>query len=258
MNDNMHNNVLEEKEINLNDMLLYICKRWRGLLLSAIVVMVLCILVKVPTLLELKGAVTILRQIIIYALIGVLIGFILMFIIYAVLYALNGKIKSENEFKSNCRINVLGVLPKINGKKLNGIDRLVRHMFGVVRYVGDFEMLTERMSEEIKAVLSVDGSDKEGKTAVSYVAVVSTESDETANELANLINDKLNEKAKVIAAGNILKNAESIRIVMKSDRVLLAERIAVSKYQMVEETYQKLAMWEKDVVGIVLFDGDVR
>lgn len=258
MNDNMNNNVLEEKEINLMDMLFYICKRWRGLLLSALVVMVLIILVKVPAFLELKSAVTILKQIIIYAVIGVLIGLIFTFIIYAFSYAINGKIKSENEFKSNCRLNILGVLPKKNSKKLNCIDRLVRRMFGVDRSIEDFERLADRMSEEIKAVLSADGSDKKGEADVSCIAVVSTESDETAHELISLINEKLKGTAKVIEAGNILKNAESIRIVMKSDRVLLAERIAASKYQMIEETYKKLAMWEKDVVGIVLFDGDVR
>lgn len=259
MNDNINSRIfIEDSEINLKDMLFFICKKWRGLLFTAAALMVLLILVKIPVLSKLNGIGTILKQLAKYALVGILSGLILMFFIYAVSYAVNGKIKSENDFKSNCRLNILGVLPKRRDKKLNVIDKLIRTMFGIDRYIDDFEELTDRLAEEILAVISVGSTDKIGTSSCSCIAVVSTESDETAGELVKLINSKLNKTSNISLAGNILKNAESIRTVMKSDKVILAERITASKYQDVKETYKKLTTWEKDVVGIVLFNGDAK
>ncbi len=259
MNDGLNRDVfIENREIDLKDMLFFICKKWRWLLLAAAAVMVLLPLVKIPALLELSGAGVILKRILKYAIIGVLSGLAVAFIVCAVLYIMNGKIKSENEFKTNCRINILGVLPKVTGKKPGGADRLVRRMFGVDRQAKDFDALTERLVEEIKAVLSVKGAEKNDGKAAFNVGVVSSESDKTAKMLVELIGSQLKGAATISSAGDVLKSGESIRKVMKADVVLMAERIGLSKYRMVEESYKKLTEWGKDIIGVVLMDGDAR
>lgn len=247
---------IEEREIDLKDLLYYIFKKWRRLLLAAVIVMILLLLFRMPILLKLNSAADILKQSAKYVVIGVVTGLILMCFVYAVLYVINGKIKSENEFITNCRLSVLEILPKKNSKKLNGIDRLIRRMFGVNRHTEDFDKLTDRLAEEIKAVLSVINREKNDMKEDIYIGIVSTDSGETASELADLVNSRFNGTVKVVAAGNILKSAESIKIVMMSDKIIMVERIAASKYQMVEAAYKKLEKWQKDIVGVVLVDGD--
>lgn len=259
MNDNFKSKIIiEEKKIDLKDILYYICKKWRVLLFVAVLMAVLVIIFKIPTVTNLNDVTTILKQCVKYALIGMLIGLVLACFVYTVSYISNGKIKSENEFTTNCRLSILGILPQNNGKKLNGMDKLIRRMYGINRHIGDFDTLADRLAEEIKAVLSADNAGINDMKDVVYVSVVSTESDDTEKELVNLINSKLDGTAKITVAGNILKDAESVRTVMKSDKVIMLERIAGSRYQMIEETYKKLYKWKKEVVGIVLLDGDVR
>ena len=260
MNDNLLKSdiFIKEREIDLKDMLYYICRKWRGLLLATVSIMVLLVLFKIPALTQLNGVVMVLKQLSKYAIIGAFVGLILMCFLYAVLYVVGGKIKSENEFRANCSLNIIGVLPEKGGKKLNGMDRLVRRLFGVDRRVEDFDALIWRRVEEIKIILSVVNVEQPAEKGDLCIGVVSTESDETASELTDLFKTKLNGTIKVVAAGNILKNAESVRVVMESDVVLMTERIASSNYQMIEESYKKLDMWEKKVIGIVLMDGDAR
>lgn len=258
MNDNLlkRDIFIEEREIDLKDMLYYICKKWRGLLLAAVIAMMLLLLFKIPQLIELNNVADVLKQSAKYVVIGILVGLILMFVLYAVLYVVTGEIKSENEFMANCRLNVLGVLPKKNEKKLNCMDKLNRRIFGINRYIDDFDKLADRLAEEIRAVLSVISDANIDTKDDLCIGVVSTDSEETARELADLMNSKFNETVKVVTAGNILKNAESIRMVMTSDKIIIVERIAASRYQMVEKAYKKLEKWQKDIVGVVLVDGD--
>ena len=260
MNDNLNKEIFnKEKEIDLKDMFYYICKRWRGLLIGAVVAAMLLIAYKISSIIELSAALSIVKKLAKYIIIGMVAGVIVMCIIYAILYIISGKIKSEEEFRTNCRLNVLGVLPiRKKGKKIKGLDKLIGRMFGIDRRIEDFEELTERLAEDVKAVLSVGSDGKDSAKTAPCIAVVSTDSDETSSEIVDLIGSKIDAEANLIAAGNILKNAESVRAVMKSDRVLLVERIAASSYRLVKEEYEKLAVWEKPLIGVVFLDGDVR
>lgn len=258
MNDGTLNRdaFIEEREIDLKDLLYYIFKKWRRLLLSAVIVMILLLLFRIPVLIKLNSVADVLKQSAKYVVIGVLAGLLLMCFVYAVFYVINGKIKSENEFMTNCRLSVLEVLPKKNSKKLNGIDRLIRRMFGVDRHTEDFDKLTDRLAEEIRAMLSAINGEKNDIKEDLYIGIVSTDSGETASELADLVNSRFNGTAKVVAAGDILKSAESVQTVMMSDKIIMVERIAASRYQKVEAAYKKLEKWQKDIVGVVLVDGD--
>ncbi|MCM1308218.1 MAG: hypothetical protein NC223_06435 [Butyrivibrio sp.] len=259
MDDNLNKEIFgKEKETDLKDMCYYICKKWRGILIGAVIAAVLLTVYKIPSIIELKAILNIIQKIAKYIIIGLVVGVVFMCITYIVSYIASGKVKSENEFKANCRLNIIGVLPKKIGKKLNGIDKLVRRMFGTDRRINDFEELAERLAEDMKAVISVKSAGKVYAESVPCIAVVSTESDETATEVVNLIGSEINSEANIIVAGNILKNAESVRIVMKSDMVLAAERIGASRYRSIEEEYRKLDVWEKTLVGIVFLDGDAR
>ena len=112
MNDNLNKEIFnKEKEIDLKDMFYYICKRWRGLLIGAAVTAMLLIAYKISSIIELSAALSIVKKLAKYIIIGMVVGVIVMCIIYAILYIISGKIKSEEEFKTNCRLNVLGVLP---------------------------------------------------------------------------------------------------------------------------------------------------
>ncbi|MBD5156498.1 MAG: hypothetical protein HDT13_02540 [Butyrivibrio sp.] len=259
MNDNSDKEIFgKEKEIDLKDMCFYIFKKWRGLLIGAVVAAVLLTAYKIPSIIELRAVLSILQKIVKYIAIGIVIGIIIMFIVYVISYIINGKIKSEDEFKLNCRLNILGVLPKKNGKKLNGIDRLVRRMFGIDRCSEEFQNLAVRLAVDMKAVLSAKSSENDSEKATLSISVVSTEPVETATEIVELLCSKINAEAHLTIAGNVLKSAESIRVVMDSDIVLLVERIASSRYRLVEETCEKLAVWGKPLLGIVFLDGEVR
>lgn len=256
MNNNLNRDIfVEEKEIDLKDMLYYICKKWRSVGICSLAAMVIMILVKIPALVDLKGIGAILKHLGKYALIGFLVGFFLLCVIYAIIYVTSDKIKSENEFKTNCRLDILGVLPKNDGKKLNGVDRYVRRIFGINRRAKEFNTLVDRLAEEIKAVLSTKSISKSDVKTI-FVTVVSTETDKTAVELSKLINSRLNGNIKMTVAGNILENAESVRTVMNADVILMVGKIGETKYGIVEESYKKILNWEKDIIGIVLMNGD--
>lgn len=259
MNDNLNKEIFgKEKEIDLKYLCFYVCKRWRGIIIGAVIVAMLLIAYKIPSVIELSATLSILKKLAKYIIIGIVVGVVVMCIIYAILYIISGKIKSEDEFKINCRLSVLGVLPRKNGKKLNGLDKLIGRIFGVDRRIEDFEELTERLAEDMKAVLSVGNAEENHAQTAPCIAVVSTDSNEAPSEIVDLIGSKIDAEANLIAAGNILKNAESVRAVMKSDMVLLVERIAASSYRLVKEEYEKLVVWEKPLMGVVFLDGDVR
>lgn len=258
MNDNLNENIFaDDREIDLKDMLFYICKRWRSLLIGTLIIMIVMILIRVPAMTELSGAAAVFKQLAKYALIGIVAGIILMCIVYAVSYVISGKIKSESDFRSNCRMNVLGVLPKKEIKRLNPVDKLVGRMFGVDRRAEDYEALADRLAEEIKALLEFHKTNDNGGKRLC-LSVVSTTGNKTAEEMAKLVGLKLKDLAMVTAAGDILKSAKSIQEVMKSDLVLMVERIGVSEHQRFEETYKKIMLWGKSIIGMVLIDGDIK
>lgn len=259
MNDNLNENIFaDDREIDLKDMLFYICKRWRSLLIGTLIIMIAMILIRVPAMTELSGAAAVFKQLVKYALIGIVAGIILMCIVYAVSYVISGKIKSESDFRSNCRMNVLGVLPRVDNSKMNRIDRWIRQLFGVELKSRNLDKLSDRMAEELKAILSTKGKEKEDTNNVPCVAVVSTESDSSAKQLTVLLEPKLKGSIRIISAGDILTKAESIQTVMKASWIVMVEKIGVSEYRKLEDGVKKLALWNKNVLGMVLIDGNAR
>lgn len=261
----MNNELFNEKEIDLKDMLFYICKRWRSILVGMLAFMLAVVIFKLSSVMNLNGAGAVFKQIIKYAVIGLIVGFVVMAVFYAAMYAFTGRIKSESEFKTCCKLCVLGVLPKIDEKKLNGIDRFVRHVFGVDRKAEDFDGLSDRLSEEIKALLSVrsngncrnEGNDKNAEKCTPHVSVISSEGETVSVKMAGFFEKKLNSSANVTSAGDILTSAKGVQDVVNAASVIVVERIGTSKYVKVEEELTKLLQWEKDILGVVLLDGDM-
>lgn len=253
MNNELFNN---EKEIDLKDMTFYICKRWRSILVGMVIFMIAVVLIKLSSLIDLNGAGAVLKQTAKYLVIGIIVGLLVMAVVYGVLYIFTGRIKSESDFKSNCRLSVLGVLPKTDEKRQNCIDRFIRRIFGIYTNADDFEKLANRLAEEIKALLSVRDCESTDCKHISCVSVVSTEGDNTSKKLSDFLESGFKASARVISAGDILTNAQSVQTVMESNAVIVVEKIGSSQYPKVEEELKKLVQWDRVLLGIVLLDGD--
>lgn len=241
----------EEKEINLKDLLFNILKNWRTILIFSVPFMFFAVAFKLKKIFENQLIISLIISMIKTAVVGYIIGVFAIAFYYLFKFILEDSIKSAQEIENYTKLNLIGVVPKLQKDKENQVDFFIkRHICGISLKNEDKEKLIRCMAREIEVEKNLKSKDKVN------IALVSSESNETAAEFANMINGSISNEVTLSVAGNIIKNPEGIDVAYNSDYIILVERQIKSKYSDLNQILRRLNVWNKEILGIVLLDVD--
>ena len=177
--------------------------------------------------------------------IGGVIGGVISFIWYAFKSAITDTVLSAGEIKKRFNILILGEIPK-RTKKKSFIDNKIATLFGETK-LSESTSVCNMIFSNINAILS----GIENKT----VGLIGDLEDDSIMEL--LKNIEKNEcGASVEIIGDILNSAEAINMAQKVDYVILVETQGKSKYTQISEEIERLHIWKKELLGVIVRDVD--
>ena len=174
-----------------------------------------------------------------FAVVGGVLGAFMVVFVVCVVFLMNGKIYSANELRSRFKVKILGVLP--GEKKARGIDAWLNRLEG--RAQGPAE------HEYVLIAANIRNYAAEGQT----ILVTGTAAGEKIRQAAEALAKELT-GMKVIAGGNMLQDAETLRRLPETDGVVLVEQCNVSAYGKIELEIEKTSNLEKEVLGCVVFE----
>ena len=172
---------------------------------------------------------------------GVLGGFMVVFFI-CVAFLMSDKLYSAKELKNRYRIKILGTMPIRRKKPIGKIDAWLNRMEGrAVEGNADtgYGLITANIrnyAENMKTILVTGTADE---------AVLSEVTDRLAAGLAGI---------HVMAGGNMLQDAETLKKLPECDGVVLVEQCMDAKYSTVAMEIERVTDLQKSVIGCVVFE----
>lgn len=248
------NFVKEEKDVNLKELFLDVVGKWRSIVISSIVAMIVVAIINVPGMIKFKdilGVSVVLIEAIKYSIIAFVVVAAICVVVYAFVYMFSDKIKSVIDYNLSCNLKLLGEIPCNESKRNLFIDKVIKKIRGIKIAYSKRDNLIERVANVILAEIYIRNKE------VCKIAVVSSVAENVASEFVDLLDDKITkERVEIVSAGDILTSETSIKQVMEADYVILAERQGKSKYSELEQTCKQLTSWNKEILGTVLLDVD--
>ena len=247
--------VKDDRSINLKELLFYVISRWRSFIVVALLTVLITIIINCPNVLfyaKQEGVEFVCTLMIKSILTYVLASILFVFVVYASRYIFSDTIKSVNEYLSTCELRLIGVIPKEKEKRLSCIDKFVRNCSGIRTSGKNRDKLQKRISNVI--VCEIETGKNINKPNIT---IVSSYSDETAEQLYNLLfEDFPAEYATLVIAGDIFESAYAVEAVMKADYIVLAESQDNTRYFELVRLCKELESWKKNILGTVLMDVD--
>lgn len=244
--------IKEEKEINIKEMIFYICLKWRVYLVVLITSILLILGLNARA--TYKFIPVLGKKIVFWALaknmfIYIILILVLIVGVRALKYIFSDAIKSINEYNLMCKIKCLGIIPEANQGKRSVVDKLLYRYNGVKVARADRDVYIERICNLLKHNLLFDSLE-----AVN-IAIVSSCSSVESSELQQMFEKKkLSINMQIFDAGDIINSAEGVKKVSEAQYVILAERQGKSKYSELNQTCKQLSSWNKEILGTVLLD----
>ncbi len=174
-----------------------------------------------------------------FAILGGVLGAFMVAFVVCVVFLMNGKVYSANELRNRFRVMILGVVP--TGKKYFIVDAWLNRLEG--RNMGSAEQEYVLIAANIKN--NANNAKKILVTGTAKNATIRQAAEKLAKELDGL---------EVIAGGNLLSDAETLRTLPEADAVVLVEQCNVSSYGKIELTLERAAALQKNVIGCVVFE----
>ena len=241
----------EEKVISIKELIYAVISKWRSILAVAISTAVLVLAINIWNGMGYTGRLstsTIVSAIILQVVLITVLVLFLMIFAYAVKFVFSDRVKTETELRMTMKVDVLGDISENNYKKNTWFDRKLRNYIGV-KVACDIDEAVERVCNIIAVNNNVKYQNDELK-----VAVVSSCSANVAQNCTELLCLKKANNIQIIMAGDVMSSAEAVKTVNEADCVILAECIGKSKYGVINNTCRQLALWNKDIMGIVIAD----
>lgn len=240
-----------EKEVNLKELFYIVCKQWRYILLIPIISSVILLITKIKNIMSGTQDLNIMESVFNPILIGYALGVLVVALFCTCRFAMSDRIKSPTELWNYSNINLIGVIPRPQAKRDRKFDFFVKRVLGKIKIKrNDCDELVKCIVSEIKAEINIKAKGK------SRIALVSSDSLETASEFESLIRDKLPDEISLCLSGDIRLSSEGIKSAAEADYVILVERQFKSRYSDLEEICRRLKIWKKEILGIVLLDVD--
>ena len=149
-----------------------------------------------------------------------------------------------------CNIPVIG--KAISSKEYGVIENRIKKIFGVYNSGLDEKEYVSHIIKTLEMDIITEGDIDE-----IAIAVVSSCQDGSVERFVNELSLAANKKIKIMYAGDITNNAKAIDTVYESEYVLLMECQSKSRYCDIERIYNRLLMWKKNPLGLVIMDVDV-
>lgn len=172
---------------------------------------------------------------------GVLGGFMMVFFI-CVIFLMSDKLYSPKELRNRYRLKILGTLPAAGDRKKNFIDAWLDRLEGKAD--------GSQMAAEVELI----GANIKNYAGDGKVLMIAGCADPgLVSRMTEQIQERLS-GTKVLAGGNILQNAETLRMLPQCDGVVLVEQCKASTYSDVELEIERIRDLNKDVIGCVVFE----
>ena len=241
-----------EQEIRPKDLLIYVLKKWRSIMLTAIAGCVLAGIYAVCSSLATApdGTGNIWKQLwsegninlIKWAAIGFAIGIFVCMFCCAMEYACGDRIREERELKERYGYHLLGVF-RHGGKNrfLSCIDLQLEKWKGYSKYVTE---------NETYRIIAANVTNLAGSGGVFLVT--GTVDIERLQEFSSMILSQLHENIMLITGADMNENADTLEALAECDAVILVEEIDKSSRVRIQKELDSIDALNKTVVGYVL------
>lgn len=247
-----HENI--ERQINIKELIFSVVAKWRKIFVITLIAILATAIINIPSAISYisrLGAMLVIKILVRQMLAVGVFAFVGIIILYAFMYIISDKVKSIIDYELNSNLKLLGAVVLETNKYNNAVDRFIKKCRGINLYHKDRSQHIKRISNVIKAELSV-------KTCCEHntIALVSVCSRECVEEFERIIANEKIENVTFKIASDILTSADSIKTVMESDYVLMVECQEKTTYAQLNSSICMIDSWKKEVIGLVLTDVD--
>ena len=179
------------------------------------------------------------KDFIIFAVIGMLLGIIVVAGGYFLIYFLSDTVHSEEEFNDTVKAQVLGF-----------ITAKSKHRFGkkIDSFIESFSNINSDITESQKEKILIYNIKNTVKTAKT-ILIIGNAPQETLDSVKSLISNAL-DNVNITVARCIVKNADAYDEIKKNDVIIAVERIGCSKYTEISNTENLVK--PKEIAGYIL------
>lgn len=173
-----------------------------------------------------------------YSVLGAVLGAFMIIFIVCVFFVMSDKLYSSKELRNRFRVKVLGELSQ--GKKAGKIDALIDRLEGkAASNTADveYEVIAANIKNYTDGIKTLLVS---GTAAPDFIVQVVKQ---LAGHLPGM---------QIVAGGNILQDAETIRKLSQCDGVVLVEQCGLSTYQAIGWELEKICDLKKEIIGTII------
>ncbi len=174
------------------------------------------------------------KKVLIFAVIGAVFGGIMVAVVACLMHIARGTVYSARTLKNKTGLNLLGVIPSSNKK--NMVDKWLLQLEG-------------RITDPAQAQVALSTAYNYCKNTVRLLVAGDCEGKQQN------VADKLKDMGvEIVAAGNLLCNADTVAQLPACDAVLLVEECDTSRYTNIMQTLALVSDQKKPVIGFILLE----
>lgn len=177
-----------------------------------------------------------------FAVIGAVLGVFAVAFWFAVLFVMSDRVYTAKDIRNRYGLNLLGTICSKEAQKENKLDSLLRRLEG---RVSCFD--TEQTGSLLAANVENYAGDSRKLLLTGLVSI------EQIDQVAELLKKNLT-GYELVAGGNMLQQAETLRKLPECDAVVLVEQSGVSAYTQMTQELEKINGVGKTVVGCVVYE----
>lgn len=174
------------------------------------------------------------KTVLIFAVIGALFGGIAVAVVACLMHIAGATVYSARVLKNKIGLNLLGVIPSSNKKNI--VDKWLLQLEG-------------RATDPAQAQVTLSTAYNYCKNGVRLLVLGDCKGKQQT------VADKLKDMGvEIVAAGNLLCNADTVASLPACDAVLLVEECDTSRYANVMQTLSLVSDQKKPIIGFILFE----
>jgi hypothetical protein len=189
-----------------------------------------------------------------YGVIGLIAGILLLILCWDIHYVHSSTAEDFEELKKRQGIRILGEYrPEVPRRAFHRLDALIDRIEGIDPTSRDLNQVYGISAAKIQNELADSGIDqKSTSTSAVLIGTVSKEDLDTVREnLLKTLSDAGLEPIRIISGGNILNDAEAIRILGAYTNAVIVERKNQSQRAKVSEEILMVRDMGKNIIGLI-------